>query len=245
MKDLKKKIVFSFTALSVLCSGMAMANIYEIKNNDKGYFEFHGATLNKDDMGIIKNMAKRVQYIDMNQPRKLSDVIHFINNNSPKSYRFNTIYKNDILPRSNVKIHDIDDLNEFMIQEKQYRIVYVSNPFGLEGPAIIELEKVFGKKLLISTLKNGKSDIADLDSIDRIIELMQRYMELIEQKSGKKIVKNIISEIMKLSASNQLIDTRSIELFFYNDYDELEAKEIIRQLMDIRNTKGIKYVEVK
>ena len=125
-----------------------------------------------------------------------------------------------------------------------YRIVYVSNPFGLEGAAIIELQKVKGTRLLVSSLKEGKSEVTDLDALDRLIELMQRYMELMDQEPEDAT--GIGAEMLRIAGDHPgMIDNMELKRFLSMEYNHAEAKEFISELQQLRNTKGMKYVEIR
>lgn len=204
-------------------------------------------TINDEELGMIKKIAPRVNYVARQSPRKLHD-LHLLASNVDQAMLFVTIVephlKQGFIDRfllmtepqdiptiivfNKSDLYDADDMAIFndmkTIYEKiGYGVLLIS---AITGEGLKDLKSVLKDKI---TLVSGQSGVGKSSAVNAIQAQLILKTGEISDYSGKGQHTTTFAEMFELDFGGSLIDTPGIKTLAFNNLQPMDVAHNFRE----------------
>ena len=203
--------------------------------------------INDEDLGMIKKIAPRVNYVARQSPRKLHD-LHLLASNVDQAMLFVTIVephlKQGFIDRfllmtepqdiptiivfNKSDLYDADDMAIFndmkTIYEKiGYSVLLIS---AITGEGLEDLKNILKDKI---TLVSGQSGVGKSSAVNAIQSQLILKTGDISDYSGKGQHTTTFAEMFELDFGGSLIDTPGIKTLAFNNLQPMDVAHNFRE----------------
>ena len=204
-------------------------------------------SINDEDLGMIKKIAPRVNYVARQSPRKLHD-LHLLASNVDQAMLFVTIVephmKQGFIDRfllmtepqdiptiivfNKSDLYDADDIAIFndmkTIYEKiGYSVLLIS---AITGEGLEDLKNILKDKI---TLVSGQSGVGKSSAVNAIQSQLILKTGDISDYSGKGQHTTTFAEMFELDFGGSLIDTPGIKTLAFNNLQPMDVAHNFRE----------------